>query len=242
MVVMAMASAQANPNYSASTAQGLGLNASTITFQIGVPGEVDWYYLDFPASGTLTIQSLGSTDVHAELRAANGATLAWNDDGAGYPNFKITAAVSTGRYYLLVRHYYSSGTGPYSLRNTFNEKNNSFATAVKLGLNTYSRRFLLAPDTDFYYVDIPSSGQLKVESLGYTDTSAYLFQRTGGSLYEYGYVVVIKNDYGGVFPNFGITVNLRPGRYYLQVQGRNYGSNGTTGVYSLHNTFTPMSF
>jgi hypothetical protein len=232
MAVLAIASAQANPNYSAGTAQALGLNASTITFQIGVPGEVDWYSLDFPASGTFTIQSLGSTDVEAELRLANGTTgLAWNDSGAGYPNFKITATVSAGRYYLIVRHH-TGGTGPYSLRNTFNEFNNSYATAVKLDMNSYSRRFFLAAgDQDYYYVDVPSTGRLMVESQGSADTFCYLIDPTKQFRLDY-------NDNGAGYPNFRITADLCPGRYWLRVaQG-----SSSTGVYSLHTTFTPLNF
>jgi hypothetical protein len=224
MAVLAIASAQANPNYSASTAQPLGLNASTITFQIGVPGEVDWYSLDFPASGTFTIQSIGSTDVEAELRLANGTGLAWNDSGAGYPNFKITATVSAGRYYLIVRHH-TGGTGPYSLRNTFNEFNNSYATAEKLELNSYSRRFFLAAgDNDYYYVDIPSTGRLMVEPQGSVETFVQLIDPTRQ--------FVIYHSIGG------FTADLCPGRYWVRIAQW----SPSTGVYTLHTTFTPLNF
>jgi hypothetical protein len=199
--------------------------------------------LDFPASGTLTIQSLGSTDVEAELRMADGTTgLAWNDNGAGFPNFKITATRGPGRYYLIVRHH-KAGIGPYPLRNTFNEKNNSYASAVKLDLKaipgdpygrmeSYSRSFFLAAgDNDHYYVDVPSTGRLLIESQGYTDTFGYLIDPT--KQFRLGY-----NDNAGGYPNFRITADLCPARYYLRVaQG-----SSSTGVYSLHLTFMPLTF
>ena len=47
---------------------------------------------------TVTLSTAGGTDVVGYLYNANGAQLAFNDDGAGFPNFRIVATLPAGTY------------------------------------------------------------------------------------------------------------------------------------------------
>ncbi|NBR48408.1 hypothetical protein EBU02_06115 [bacterium] len=66
-------------------------------------------------TSTVIVTSSGQTDVVAYLYNSSGTLLASDDDGAGVPNFRITANLSPGTYYVKVAGYDSTTSGAYSL-------------------------------------------------------------------------------------------------------------------------------
>ena len=88
---------------------------STTNGIINPGGDLDYFRIAVSGPGLLTVQTTGSTDTFGVLYAATGERLAENDDRvAGIDlNFQITEQVSSGTYYILVRHYSETGTGPY---------------------------------------------------------------------------------------------------------------------------------
>jgi hypothetical protein len=81
---------------------------------INYPGDYDYFRLQLTSASSVTVYSTGTTDTYGYLKDARGTDLASNDDSAGY-NFRIFRSVSAGTYYVAVRHYSSTGTGPYTL-------------------------------------------------------------------------------------------------------------------------------
>ena len=208
MAVITITAARANPNNSPCTAVA---NSSTSTFQIGVPGERDWYYLDFSSDGTFIIESQGTTDTWADLyKAGNLCTssmnrVAFDDDTGAGDNFKIIGVVGPGKYYLAVRHFSPNGTGPYSLRNSFTPAvpNTTKAAGQVLGLNSTTRPFYIhCGETHWYWLDIPSNGTFSIRSSGTTDTLGELQNATG--------TVVASNDDSGGNVNFSIAEPSAP--------------------------------
>jgi hypothetical protein len=88
---------------------------STRDGSIETGGDSDFFQIQVPSSGTLTVYTNGSTDTFGELRDSACSIIASNDDSDSV-NFRIGHAVSSGTYYVTVRHFdNSSGTGSYTL-------------------------------------------------------------------------------------------------------------------------------
>lgn len=83
---------------------------------IDVGGDSDYFILDVSQAGTLTLASSGSTDVVGVLRNSQFQVVQFNDDvSATDLNFRLSANVSPGRYYIQVAGYDVQTTGAYSV-------------------------------------------------------------------------------------------------------------------------------
>ncbi len=103
---------------SASAATTLASNSAVIGV-IGIVGDADWFRVTTSASGTLTLQSTGSTDVAGTLYASDGTSIiAYNDDDPP-PNFRVSKLLAAGTYYLKVEHYANSAVGAYGVTSQF---------------------------------------------------------------------------------------------------------------------------
>jgi hypothetical protein len=111
---------------STSAATGWSV-ASSGTAQIrgtlGVGLDWDYFRIVAPSTGTYAIRSALSAegDVYGYLYNSSGAQLVGNDDGAGYPNFLISYALTAGQtYYVAVRNYNQSYPNPvaYTISST----------------------------------------------------------------------------------------------------------------------------
>ncbi|MFN0079193.1 MAG: choice-of-anchor D domain-containing protein [Prosthecobacter sp.] len=92
--------------------------ASLPTSRTGVinyGGDVDYFRITLSATGTVNLSTAGGTDVVGYLYNAAGTQLAFNDDGAGFPNFRIRATLPAGTYYVKVAGFNSTITGAYTL-------------------------------------------------------------------------------------------------------------------------------
>jgi hypothetical protein len=82
-------------------------------------GDNDYFRFDVDASsfGVYSFYTLGSTDTYGYLYNSTYNQLASNDDGNGYPNFKISFNIKvSGTYYLRVCGFNQSTTiGPYTI-------------------------------------------------------------------------------------------------------------------------------
>jgi hypothetical protein len=102
------------------TATPINPNSSTQA-QVDPSGDNDFFRVDVPAAGTLTVYTTGSTDTFGYLLDDHGTIVYSDDDGGSGGNFLITQQVTAGTYYVRVRHYSSSGTGPYTLVSEYTE-------------------------------------------------------------------------------------------------------------------------
>lgn len=89
-----------------------GLRAS-----IASAGEQDTYKFSVAQAGDFVIETGGSTDLFLSLYGPNAPTklIAQNDDSGFGRNARIEAALQPGTYFVQVRHYGSTGTGPYRI-------------------------------------------------------------------------------------------------------------------------------
>ena len=81
-------------------------------------GDVDMFKITVEQAGTLSISSVGPTDVFGRLETAEGAAVAADDDGGAWYNFSLEGAVAPGTYLLSVTHC-CAGTGAYALSSSF---------------------------------------------------------------------------------------------------------------------------
>jgi hypothetical protein len=103
-----------------TSATTVALN-STRAGNIEVGGDYDYFKIQVPSPGTLTVSTTGSTDTYIFLKNASCADIASNNN---YPdkNSSIPKLEQTGTYYVAVRHYNSSaGTGFYVFNVSFTE-------------------------------------------------------------------------------------------------------------------------
>ena len=102
---------------SSITGTTLTSNAS-LSGQISYLGDVDYFTITLPTSGSLKVNTTGTLDTYGQLFDATGAQLAFNND-LGDRNFSITRAVNAGTYHVAVSNFGDKATGNYTLANTF---------------------------------------------------------------------------------------------------------------------------
>lgn len=210
---------------------------STTSGAIDWEGDEDWFEIQLSSSGTLTAYTTGSTDTYGYLIDSGGNTLTYNDDDP-YPNFRVSASVGSGTYYVRVRHY-STGTGDYTLYTSFGsdasttttssdgDAGNSTTSALSISPGSgYSDSIDYGGDEDFFQVQLDSSGTLTAYSTGSTDTYGYILDADG-------YTLAYNDD--NPYPNFLVSASVSGGTYYIRV--RHYSSSGT-GPYTLYTEFS----
>jgi len=109
----------------ASTPDDHGDLFSTATPFNGIPekisgqlsqGDVDVFRFTLPAPASIRTYTEGTTDTYGELYSASGTLLAGDDDSGKNFNFEIIRlGLPAGTYYIRVRGYRSTSTGPYIL-------------------------------------------------------------------------------------------------------------------------------
>ena len=160
------------PPWSEATVVRLG---SDIRGALAQADDVNYYRLDIPDAGTVTVDTTGNTDTIGQLRTGPTGTgpdgsLVGEDDGAGGGNnFRISQPLPAGTYYLLV-----SGRmpGDYTLRVRFtpapacasDDHGNTPDSATMIGFDTTVRgRLECESDEDYFRVSVPRDGILDVK-------------------------------------------------------------------------------
>ena len=109
------------PEGSSRTPDG-GSAATAIPLAVGesIEGELlagDNYYFQVSVSspGTLVASTTGSTDTYGSIEVSSGNVLHEDDDSGEDRNFRVSAVVEPGTYYIQVRGFDASITGAYTL-------------------------------------------------------------------------------------------------------------------------------
>ena len=96
--------------------------ATAIPLAVGasVEGELsaddsDYFSVTVTDAGTLVASTTGSTNTYGSIEDRSGNVLNENDDGGEGRNFRVSAAVGPGTYYIRVRGFDTSITGAYTL-------------------------------------------------------------------------------------------------------------------------------
>ena len=79
-------------------------------------GDADYFRVEVPGAGRLTVETTGTTDTGGALQGATGQTLTEDDNGGTGSNFRIERQVQAGTYYVAVTGGESEqGIGLYTL-------------------------------------------------------------------------------------------------------------------------------
>ncbi|MCB4752671.1 MAG: pre-peptidase C-terminal domain-containing protein [Sulfurovum sp.] len=216
-----IAATSINPN---STTQG----------RIEVAGDVDFFKIRIPSSGTLVVKTTGLTDTYGTLLNANGHQIASDDNGSTYSNFRILKSVSTGTYYVKVKHSSASSIGYYTLISQFisDDYGNTRSTAKPINPNSTTQgRIEVDGDVDFFKIQIHSRGTLVVKTTGLTDTYGTLLNANGHQ--------IASDDNGSAYSNFKISKSVTAGTYYVKVK---HSSALLAGSYVLVSHFEASYF
>ena len=93
------------------------VNGLAVLGNIEPANESDIYTFAAPMTGLYTIETTGNTDTFLTLFGPNSQTelIAQDDDSGPGLNSRIVADLAAGVYFVRVRHYSPTGTGPYSV-------------------------------------------------------------------------------------------------------------------------------
>ncbi|MCB4784380.1 MAG: PPC domain-containing protein, partial [Sulfurovum sp.] len=208
------------------TATPIKLNNQT-SGRINKAGDVDWFKIVISGTGILVVETTGTTDTEGFLYDAGGREIAFNDNiSSSDNNFQISKFVTTGTYYVKVKHHTASSTGDYSLVSHLiaDDYTNSRDDAGTISLaSTTQGRINRAGDADWFKIVIPRTGTLVAKTVGLTDTK--------GSLYDASGTQIALDDNGGSGQNFKISKSITAaGTYYVKVK---HSSVSSTGRYRL---------
>lgn len=220
-----------------ATALSLGsTNSTSVAGAINTAGDNDYFRVQVLGIGLLTVRTQGATDTYGYLLNSSGAPLIVNDDSIDM-NFRYSYVVTTGTYYIRVRHYNVGKTGNYTLLVDCSAcnipippddhaGNMAKASAVAPASST-AGNIERAGDEDYFKITVPSSGALVLKSTGVTDTYGHLLNAGGTQL---------DSSDDDSDRNFRIVSPVMAGTYYLRVH--HYNVKGT-GAYALVSTFSP---
>ena len=78
-------------------------------------GDEDYFVIEMTRGGTLVAYTTGDTDTYGSILNSSGSVLTSNDEAGPGSNFRVSASVSPGTYYIRVRGYGSLTAGSYTL-------------------------------------------------------------------------------------------------------------------------------
>ena len=78
-------------------------------------GDIDYFRVSVRSAGRLVAWTTGDTDTYGYIEDSSGNVLAEDDDGGADRNFRVSALVEPGTYYIRVRGFSTSSTGAYAL-------------------------------------------------------------------------------------------------------------------------------
>ena len=78
-------------------------------------GDEDYFVIEMTHAGTLVAYTTGDTDTYGSILDSSGSVLTSNDEAGPGSNFRVSASVSPGIYYIRVRGYGSLTAGSYTL-------------------------------------------------------------------------------------------------------------------------------
>ena len=78
-------------------------------------GDEDYFVIEMTRAGTLVAYTTGDTDTYGSILNSSGSVLTSNDEAGPGSNFRVSASVGPGTYYIRVRGYGSLTAGSYTL-------------------------------------------------------------------------------------------------------------------------------
>ncbi|MEK3883762.1 S8 family serine peptidase [Paenibacillus sp. PL2-23] len=237
------------PNNTREQAQPFPIGTE-LSGELGDGGDQDWYWIDAPYDGTLTLQYAakspqGSPAQPIRVTEVSSGGEQLQSDEIKTATQTMELSVRTGKQYIVIQAGNSSAAGalPYVLTSSLTmspdryEPNDRLGSAAKLEpvSGAVSGSFHQKADRDWYAVTFDQEGKL-VLSVS-TNTSridpGLSLQREGGELTLY-------DDNGEGESEQSQTVSVVPGTYYIRVHNAiSLEASPTLGTYELKLAFTP---
>lgn len=203
-------------------------------------GDVDTFRVDMVGQAAVELRSSGPTDTVGTLKDSSGRLIATDDDTGPGLNFRITADLDPGVYFLEVEDYFGTPNGNYAVAVQLaasgdHAETHQAATLLRLItaqelegvrpetlLSTAGR--LAADDTDMFRIDVlHDSTPVTIRSAGNTDTVGELY-----SADDSGLTLLEQDDDSGRMWNFQIETVLDRGVHYIRIAG-----DDDTGSYRI---------
>jgi tyrosinase len=203
----------------------LTVGAQPTSASIAQAGEVDIYSFVVAAAGSHVIETQGPTDVVAALYGPNDMTtlISEDDDSGPGANSRIEHNLTAGTYYVRIRHYSGSSSGPYSISVSGSAPQPGIQT-IQVNGPAVQGTISAANERDMYTFTLTSAGTYTIETAGSTDCFLTLFGPDNPATF------VAQDDDSGPGTNSRLALDLAPGAYFAQV--RHYSPTGT-GAYSI---------
>ncbi len=194
-----------------------------ISGNLEVAGDVDVFRIELINAGKLQVGTSGSTDTRGRLIDQSGNVILTNDDRGDDNNFRLTAPLLAGTYFVEVSGF-SGIAGPYQLTSSIippDDHPDLVSQAVETTplIIPIAGNLEVEGDIDVFRIELTQPGKLQVGTSGNTDTSGTLIDLSG-------------REFGANFStdgNFVILISLSAGIYFVEVTG----FNGDTGTYQF---------
>ena len=200
----------------------LSLDRSTQEGAIDPNENADYFRFEVAELTNAVIYTTGGLDTIGRLLDSKGREIVSDDDGGDGRNFRVTALLWPGEYFLRVNPWVSSsghrGTGSYNLHGE-----GMSASIAQLPLDGSSKEGVIEPgeDGDHFRIEVTELTEAILYTSGWTDTLGTLLDSDGRE--------ITSDEYGGAGRNFRLVAILRPGAYYVKV-----AQGGRSGLPPLH--------
>ena len=224
-----------------STATPIRLNTfgrANLAGRIDILGDKDVFSLTIDRTQTVVFNANAipaGFDPFLRLVNSSDRVIASNDDANGTRHSEIRVTLTPGTYYVEVLGFANRSGGSYNLivqgSPSDDHVNTLTSSATNIALSGSGRGFAFGNlennrDVDVFRFDITQSRRVTIDlastSGSSVDTYLRLF-RSNGSL-------VAFDDDGGIGDSSRLTVNLEPGRYYIQASSFGGASSGGYSV------------
>jgi tyrosinase len=192
---------------------------------IGARGEVDLYRFVAAAAGQYVVETSGRTDVVMTLLGPNDpASVITEDDDSGVDrNARIVSSLSAGTYFVRLRHFDPTATGPYAVAVQGTQPAAS-PTEIPVNGGPVAGSIAAANESDVNTFAATTAANYTIETSGATDTFLSLFGPNSQT------TRLAVDDDSGPGANSRVVIDLNPGVYVVRV--RHFSPNGT-GNYGI---------
>jgi hypothetical protein len=226
---------------SSNRAREIEVDSTAGDVELRRSGDNDWFVVTIPEvprglDGVpgLDVYTTGPTDTYIEIYGPDdsGERLTENDDDEG-TNAGVVFPVETGqRYWMMVRGFADSATGPYTLHVESTvltadpgEPNDRRSEASPLPVEDLPVTAAIRPsgDVDWYVVDLAEI-QLDTPAEGDNEETVIAIATTGDldtvmTAYDQAGEEIANNDDGGSGTNARLTLSPDAGEVFIEVRG-----------------------
>ncbi|MBB3154590.1 subtilisin family serine protease [Paenibacillus endophyticus] len=236
------------PNESQKTAARFPLGTQ-ISGLLSGTADHDWYRIDTPFDGKLTLQYEGlvaSGKIVPPVRISqytNGARQSTNDTKLANRSIEIDVKKGQHLIHLELINQNSSEKLPYLLTSTFTMKQDYYeqndksyeASTLQPRSQTITGNFHQLADRDWYAVTFSQSGKL---SLSLSTNTARI--DPGLALQKAGQQLMVYDDESEGETEKSPVITVTPGKYYIRVHNAiSSEASPTLGTYTLRMDYTP---